>query len=310
MKQIKIIDNFEQQRTGVVRDGEIRKINGDIIPIYLIDSFHTLTQFVGYAKFSNRFDGNVYLRGQTALHSGMLIPSVFRPSRKNETVRYDARLKSYYDRKKEALSATDAFNNISNYAIEPLLQHYGIKTSWLDLVDNLWVALWFGLYKFNSITLQNHEHVHISSSPLDEYAYLFLLVVDAQEEISEQKDGNSYKIPGVYSGDATKLVDLRKAVQSYYLRPHAQHALMMQKKQILTNKPLKQSDVDYSDFIVGIAKIPVRVGLDWIGRNGLLSMQSLFPLTYYDHGYCRLLEYYNVDPTAISTYGSIQLISY
>lgn len=307
---MEIIDKFEHQRVGVQRDGEIIKADGTVVPIYRIDSFHTLTQFVGYAKFANRFEGNVYLRGQTTLYAGKLIPSVFRPSGGNTTVNYSVRFSNYNKRKKDSLSATKAFTNVHNRAIEPLLQHYGIKTPWLDLVDNLWVALWFGLHKFDAIVIQDHEHVHITDTPLDQYAYLFLIVADAQQEATEQGEHGTVKVPGVYSGKATDLVDLRKAVQSYYLRPHAQHALMLRKKQISERKSLTQSDVDYSDFIVGIAKIPASIGLDWIGHSGLLSIQSLFPPTYFDHGYRRLLEHYNVDPDAILSYGSIQFISY
>lgn len=309
-KRMKIIDSFEKQASGVEHVDEITKHDGTKVPVYLINSFHTLTQFVGYAKYKNRFYGNVYLRGQTLLHSGKLIPSVFRPFGGNSIANYSERFHNYNSRKNIALKETPAFDGINKQALEALLQHYGVKTTWLDIVDNLWIALWFGLHNFDSITLQSHEHIHITEAAPENYAYIFLLLIDAQQEKEEKRKDGPIKIPGVYYGESSYLVDLRKAVQSFYLRPHAQHALMIQKKQILTREPLEQADIDYSDFIVGIAKIPVSTGLDWIGRNGLLSIQSLFPPTYYDHGYRRLLEYYSVDPTAIPTYGSIQLISY
>lgn len=307
---MEIINSFERQATGVISDGEITKRDGNIVPIYLIDSFHVLTQFVGYAKFKNRFYGNVYFRGQTSLHSGKLIPSLFRPSLNSTTVNYSERFNTYNTKREKALSSNKAFNNIEPYAIEPLLQHYGIKTTWLDIVDNLWVALWFGLHKFSSITIEDHEHVHITEDSSEQYAYLFLLAVDAQQERQKYKPDGYCQIPGVYSGKETNLVDLRKAVQSYYLRPHAQHALMILKKQILTKTPLSESDVDYSDFIVGIAKIRRERGLAWIGNSGLLSIQSLFPPAYFDNGYRSLLEHYKVASDAIPTYGSIQFISY
>lgn len=40
---------------------------------------------------------------------------------------------------------------------------------------------------------------------------------------------------------------------------------------------MTDEDVDYSDLIVGIARIPVKIGLDWIDNNKLLSVGSLFP---------------------------------
>lgn len=307
---MEIINSFEHQRTGVLRDGEITKRDGSVVPIYLIDSFHALTQFVGFAKFKNRFYGNVYFRGQTSLHAGKLIPSVFRPSLTSTSVNYSERFITYNTRRKQALSSDKGFSSIEGRAIEPLLQHYGIKTTWLDVVDNLWVALWFGLHKFSSVIIEDHEHVHITEEPLGQYAYLFLLAVDAQKEQEKYVSSGPQRIPGVYSGEETNVVDLRKAVQSYYLRPHAQHALMIQKKRILTQTPLSEGDVDYSDFIVGVAKISRERGLDWIGNNGLLSIQSLFPPAYFDNGYRYLLEHYKVAPETIPTYGSIQFISY
>lgn len=307
---MEIINSFETQATNVESDGEIVKNDGTKVPIYSINSFHTLTQFVGYAKYKNRFNGNVYLRGQTSLHSGKLIPSIFRPTDSSSGVNCSERFSKYKGKKNNILKSTTAFNKINDYAIEPILQHYGIKTSWLDVVDNLWVALWFGLHKFDSIVLEDHEHVHITDDSSNPHAYIFLLSVDAQQEMTKKAKGGIDKFPGIYCGENTRLVDLRKAVQSYYLRPHAQHALMVYKNQISAKKALDIADVDYSDFIVGIAKIKTSIGLSWIGQNGLLSIQSLFPPTYYDHGYRRLLEHYKVDADAIPAYGSIQLISY
>lgn len=307
---MEIIDSFETQVLGVTTTSSITKNDGSRVPIYTIDSYHTLTQFVGYAKLKNRFYGNVYLRGQTQLYSGKLIPSIFRPPTGSKTVNYSARFANYCKFKNKTLSSTSSFKDVDSYAIEPLLQHYGIKTPWLDIVDNLWVALWFGLHEFDSIILEDHEHVHITDSTSNPYAYLFLLAVDAIQERTIKTPKGVVRVPGRYSGDKTNLVDLRKAVPSYYLRPHAQHALMLQKRDILTRNPLTENDVDYSDFIVGIAQIKASTGLEWIGHSGLLSIQGLFPPAYYDNGFRCLLEHYKVSSDAIPAYGSIQLISY
>lgn len=309
---MRVINSFEHQVKGVTIDEVIDTSNGEHVPVYKIDSFHVLTQFVGYAKYVNREQANVYLRGQTKLYGGRLIPSIFRPSDGKSSVSYSERLPKYRQRVHTALTDNPAFNSIDSDAIVPLLQHYGIKTSWLDIVDNLWVALWFGLHRFDAITLQDHEHIHISEVPQTDYAYLFLLAVDAQNELTRRTKKCEIKVPGIYIGEKTCLVGLRKAVPSYYLRPHAQHGLMIHKNSILDTKgrPLIKSDVDYSEFIVGVAKIQASMGLSWIGQNGLLSIQSLFPPTFYDNGYCKLIQNYKVDADAIPTYGSIQMISY
>lgn len=36
-------------------------------------------------------------------------------------------------------------------AVEPLVQHYGVRTRWLDVVDNIWVALWFACHQQTTI---------------------------------------------------------------------------------------------------------------------------------------------------------------
>ena len=66
--------------------------------------------------------------------------------------------------------------------------------------------------------------------------------------------------------------------------------------------------MDYTDRIIGIAKIRVKDGLKWIGQTGLLSVQSLFPPPYYDTGYANLLnEYKKPSNNQINTVDYIKL---
>lgn len=291
-----IIDLFEHE-VGVTKPTDYYRLKSGVqIPIYEITSFHLLTQFVGFGKYMNRENGNVYMRGQGDLYRrpgetcDLLIPSVLRatgPSRK--------RISKYQEHLYKSASLCKNLKGLEKNKLQPLLQHYGIKTAWLDIVDNLWVALWFGLHTFDSIILDGHEHVHITEKQDNEYAYVLLILSDATNECS----------PGVFLGDNTRVTDLRKACQSIYLRPHAQHALMIRMN--------KEVAYDYSELIVGIAKIPVKNGFDWIGKNGLLSIQSLFPPTYYDYGFRDLLHEYkaiNESKDFIQQFGSIQYISY
>ena len=67
---------------------------------------------------------------------------------------------------------------------------------------------------------------------------------------------------------------------------------------------------DYSDLIVGIARIPTDIGIKWLGNNEFLSVRSLFPAPYFDFGYAKLLhDYPDSDESVIQQYGSIQIIS-
>ena len=272
------------------------------IPIYHIDSFHQLTQFVGYAKYKNRRIGGVYLRGQTSLYESenkngklkaKLTPSCFR----KQYASTDSRISKITEKLHTVLSSHKTLHGYSDDIAFPLLQHYGMKTYWLDIVDNLWVALWFALHDFKEKIVEDRQLCHIQET---ENTNVYILLLCSEDNC---KTTNISTSPGVHYGTKTVLVDLRRALPSIYLRPHAQHALMLRKNPI----PVC---TDYSDLIVGIAELSRDKAQSWIGRTGLLSAQSLFPSQYFDGGYARMLQFLTkTDVSEIGDYGSIQHIT-
>lgn len=282
--------------------------NGTTIPIFKITSFYLLTQFVGYAKYMNRNNGDVYFRGQSSLYESAvtyktdsdfpcyqccLQPSLFRENRVVEKVfsHLASKIKVMQEKNKDLIG-------MCNDKLYPLLQHYGIKTQWIDLVDNLWVALWFSTHDFVSTYLNCNRFV-LATEKKDGFAFLFLVLSDATSNDKKNDE------PGIYKGEYTTLVDLRKALPSFYLRPHAQHAYMIKKNDF------SQID-DYSDLLVAVVAVPVEEAFSWIGKSGLLSVQSLFPSPYHDCGYNNLLKNVKLveKPTKmdIDYYGAIHLI--
>ena len=156
----------------------------------------------------------------------------------------------------------------------------------------MWVSLWFALHQANSSIVNSHEYIYYHDSK-EEYAYILLIASDA-------RDVTDYK--GVYDGEKTMLVDLRNATPSYFLRPHAQHAFMIKKKALYPE--------DYSDLIVGIARIPTELGFKWLGINDFLTVNSLFPAIYFDSGYGVLMKNFPEENAGIvRQYGSIQIIT-
>lgn len=154
------------------------------------------------------------------------------------------------------------------------------------------MALWFALHEAKTVPINSHEYVYYFKSK-EKYAYIILMGSDAKEETKQF---------GVYKGENTTLVDLRKATPSYFLRPHAQHAYMIRKNEDFPG--------DYSDLVVGIAKIPTCVGFKWLGTNEFLSLSSLFPASYFDSGYKILLKHYpEEDQGTINQFGSIQILT-
>ena len=303
------LTDFEKKTPDPVLVSYVSTASGDI-PVYEIKSFHSLTQLIGFGKYLNKGECNVYLRGQTSLYEGLMTPSVLRPKKNKKTgiaepLSCGKRISDYKHYIHESLSCTKSFNSWDKLLIEPLLQHYGIKTYWLDVVDNVWVALWFSLHTTTPTIVDSREYIHISENAPDQYGYVFLMGCDAQKEDKE--------LPGVYRGNTTLLVDLRKAVPSYFLRPHAQHGLMLKKT---SEKP--NDYADYSDKIIAVAKVSVADGLRWIGQTGLLSVQSLFPPPYYDTGFASLMNEYKMaasfnsksEKNFIQMFGSIQDITY
>lgn len=276
-------------------DEEFKFKKGFSLPIYRISSYHTLVQYIGYAKYLNRNIGNVYLRGQHKMYDS-LIPSIFRNI--SNSGGFSNRNQHIGQFVAQCAQKMKFIADLDNIVREPVLQHYGIGTRWIDLVDNVWVALWFGIHEWHTqIYAREYKNVVPRKGGPNEYMYLLLVCSDGVNEDNH--------IPGLYKGKDTYTVDLRKAAPSIFLRPHAQHALLMRSRHLETVE-----DSDLADRIVGIAKISVDDCVEWIGTNGLTSARCLFPPANFDHGYGVLLEQTPHESNFVRDYGSIYTITY
>lgn len=215
-------------------------------------------------------------------------------------------------------------NRNNQYIIEGVLQHYSGSTRFLDIVDNHWVALWMGMHEYEELgkgksfcrykkrvipqvdymerlatsfsedkvpTISSAEEIAkalmVTSEELKKY-YMYILLIAAPNDMNEQK-------PGSFENDDFALVDLRKALPSFFIRPHAQHAYVIKR----TDKKTA-SEYDLSSQVVGIIKIRVDKADEWLGNGALLTQSNLFPPPAIDGGYYSLLEYYNDEITEIS----------
>ncbi|MGV2964872.1 FRG domain-containing protein [Paenibacillus sp. AGC30] len=192
---------------------------GHKAPIFKVNSIHALNTLVGYCKHIYQEDGNIYFRGQTSLY-GSMKPSLYRGITTFKPLsRRQEKLNSLI---RETSSKMRLLNKMDHKLIAPLIQHYGIQTDWLDLVDNLWVALWFSIHEYiRPESNKRHEYVRRISKQSGS-TYLYLMLSDAVERHS--------KIPGYYKGNISEIVDLRAAAPSVFLRPHNQHAILLRKK--------------------------------------------------------------------------------
>lgn len=246
--------------------------------VFHVSNAHALTQAAGYLKFTEGpARRGVFFRGQRQLY-GTLGPTLYRGIATQEAQsRRAAAL-----RQACAVIARDnaIFDQIPPEAHEPLLQHYGLHTSWLDLVDNIWIALWFACHRAMAVG-PNGRFLHFERrDPADEQApFAYILLVAADLVPSEPF------VPGLWRGLTTELVDLRVSAPSIFLRPHAQHGVLFRMRGDAVMRPL-----DYAPQVVDTIRIDLRHALQWLGDAATLSTHALFPPPYYDKGYGFLLE--------------------
>ena len=214
--------------------------------VFHVETPHALTQAAGYLKYIGGQQGKgIFFRGQTRLHNA-LIPSLFRGISSQKADNF--RKKQLNEAIRAIVSLSRMLRTVPEYAHEPLLQHYGLRTTWIDLVDNVWVALWFACFHAHgSGPLGQYLHFErrAGEDPRVQYAYVLLVVVDAP--------GPSVYTPGLQRGSETEVIDLRIACPSTFLRPHAQHGVLFRLRGHGARRPL-----DYHAQVCGIIRISLR----------------------------------------------------
>ena len=271
-------------------------VGGSNIDVLTVSSLPSLVQVFGYLKYKYS-DGAVLLRGQTRLHES-LDPSLYRPPRQNHVVKNRSKRdelilqfiaetspwtckhvrhrpihcpEKLSQPKRSELAFVSA--GTPRYAVEPLLQHYGIRTRWLDVVDNLWTALWFACHTFETVGSFGHVVRRVPEDASKEAGYTYLVVLVVPGQLREI-------LPGLHMSDGVaRVIDLRKAVPSFYLRPHAQHGWL-----------LRPAADDLHHLKSVVVRVPLQSALEWLGQSLLLSPFGLFPPPTVDLGYAKLLR--------------------
>lgn len=237
------------------------------VPIYHVKSPHAFNQIIGYAKFINGGNGTVLYRGQNENHPNLL-PSGARngnipvPDSTIIAIRSDKDIAKFFCIDNEEINGWDRYQSI---IIESALQHYGANTYCMDFVDNHWCALWFGLYQF-----KDGQYTKRTGANENLYVYLYLA------------DTNGPCICGMYIGEDTYTVDLRKALPSTFSRPSAQHGWIVRKH--------NRQKCDYNDQVICVLEINVDDAAKWLGDGELLSQANFFPTFTLDQGYRTLLS--------------------
>ncbi len=264
---------------------------GNSVPIYEVSTMYGLNQLIGHAKFNNKEYGDVLYRGETELHKG-LIPSLFRGC--SGTTRWN-QVSPLLNKILQSKNIRNAMNagtdhKQARHKVEGMLQHYGIQTRFIDLVDNHWVALWMGLYKCCKIKMiGQYFHYERRRIPIvelasgkvkDEELYQYILMLALPKS-------NTAPIDGIEQTEEFVRVDLRQALPSVFLRPHSQHGVVARKK---VNPSRYAQDYDMASQVIGILRIRIDLADQWLGEGQLLSQANLFPSPMNDYGYDLLLQ--------------------
>ena len=96
-------------------------------------------------------------------------------------------------------------------------------------------------------------------------------------------DTNCASVDGIYLGEDTYTVDLRKALPSYFLRPASQHGWVVCGNDVEHSK-------DYAGNVLCVIEVKVGDADGWLGTGELLTTENFFPDYNIDDGYRVLLK--------------------
>ena len=132
-----------------------------------------------------------------------------------------------------------------------VLQHYGIRTPWLDVVRNLYTAIWFATHDLRGSGLHG-----VAMPTRDDYCWI-----------------SFYRRRAGAAKETLRVTDLSAHHSSTHLRAHAQHgtSLAMQADDV----DLPHQCQDFSRF--RIAQVPIPNGRNWKLSGHMFSSGFIFP---------------------------------
>ncbi len=204
----------------------------------------------------------VFCRGEVAWHE-TLVPSALRHVKSQNEL--DSIISVEDALEKEIKNRLGhRMKRFSERHFSAILQHYGVRTSWIDLVDNLFVAVWFALHERH--TDENSQCYYKPSSRQTGWIHFIRQKIDSHPKL--------------------RIRDLRSEYHSLSLRPHAQHAITATR---WTRQHWRLDNLDLSPYVVASVKIPNLPKL-WKLQGHMWSQEFFFPTPKHDHTYSVLLR--------------------
>lgn len=262
-----------------------------------VKNSHTFIQAAGYLKYNlgRKYSLGIVFRGQEQLYPD-LTPALFR--KQKDPNPNGPRARKIDNLVAEVISSRKVLRAVDNHVVEAALQHYGIRTRWLDAVDNVWIALWFACHSA-IVTGQAGRYLHfeqrnaISNCPLLHGQFAYVILLGYEQSLPSIH-------PGHCKGKRSEMIDLRVALPSQFVRPHTQHAIVLKS---LTKSG--NTSVSFRSLICGVLRVNISDALSWLGDGLLLKTHSLFPPPKYDHGYHELLNNLEIEDPELGTISHI-----
>ena len=203
-----------------------------------VDDPMGLAAFVAYCSGKHR---RIYLRGSRCNHPHS-VPGLFR---RDDGGQYgDAECEQRWNAYTELLKQLKIILKGRRWhrtGLGAVLQHYGFRTPWLDVVRNLHTAIWFA------------TRDKALESEREPFGWISLYVNTPRR---------------------LKVVDLWGQHSSRHFRPHVQQGLSLAMQRDDAQSPCKQQDFNIQHCI---ARIRFRRSERWVLGGHMFSQQFLFP---------------------------------
>jgi hypothetical protein len=254
-------DSMDRRRSGMERF--VQKYRSIGVTLHESDGGHwldicepaVLASFVAFCKTSRGSGGRpVYLRGQDQ-HYPRMVSSLFRSARGPDAI---AKRWAAYQHFVQGLPGQVKGTRFTRRDFGAVLQHYGFRTPWLDVVDDLHAAIWFALHKCEWV---GQECVYRPTSSDSGWIVL----------IAKSHEGCA--------------LNLREEHSSRNARCHAQQGFSLAMQH--DDAPAPCADQDFAADIIGTVRIPNSDR--WRLRGFRASQEYFFPSPDLDSTYRRLL---------------------
>ena len=233
-------------------------------PHLIITNPSILATFIGFLKFQSRKSnktGEVFFRGQTKNYK-QIVPSILR----GDDLDHINLLSIAYDELKTYTRSLFNASRFKEETIDNLFQQYGIRSKTLDLVDNIFVALWFA-----TNTLERKGLLFNFCESEEQFGWIYFMLVDGPQPQNDQNQND----PG-FNG----YCDLRKFHSSLSARLHCQHGITYFRN---NDGEWNFKNRCFDNLVIAAVKFPNTK--EFKLNVGLITKEFLFPEKKIDNTY-------------------------